>query len=50
MPIRPLETPPVDWPRLILEVRRAGYPRAVSLYQQRLYAAGTTGFPTTLSI
>lgn len=25
-----------------------GYPRAVSLYQQRLYAAGTTGFPTTL--
>lgn len=25
MPIRPPETSPVDWPRLILEVRRAGY-------------------------
>lgn len=25
-----------------------GYPRAVSLYQQRLYAAGTAGFPSTL--
>lgn len=25
MPIRPPDTPPVDWPRLILEVRRAGY-------------------------
>lgn len=25
-----------------------GYPRAVSRYQQRLYAAGTTGFPQTI--
>jgi hypothetical protein len=25
-----------------------GYPRAVSLFQQRLYAAGSSGFPSTL--